>query len=105
MEIEKNKVFVNGLDYSIDNEGLAALFSDIEGIEIKEAKVIMDRDSGRSKGFGFVTFGTDEMAQQAIDAMNGKEISGRALFVNIARPQEKRDNNNRSGSGSYGRRF
>ncbi len=102
METQKNKVFVNGLDYSIDNEGLSALFSQIEGIEIVEAKVIMDRDSGKSKGFGFVEFATDEMAQKAIDAMNGKEVSGRTLFVSLARPQEKRDNNR---GGNYGRRF
>ncbi|MEK7096492.1 MAG: RNA-binding protein [Patescibacteria group bacterium] len=97
---ENNKLFVSNLPFSVDDAALEGLFSEIEGLKIVEAKVITDRESGRSRGFGFVTLETDEMAQTAINAMNGKEVEGRALTVNVAKPMEKRDN---SGSrGGYG---
>lgn len=91
---ENNKLYVGNLPYSVDDKGLAEMFTAIEGLEVVEAKVITDRFSNRSKGFGFVTLANDEMAQKAIEALNGKEIDGRALTVNVARPREERPNRN-----------
>ncbi|MEK7142984.1 MAG: RNA-binding protein [Patescibacteria group bacterium] len=90
----QNKIYVGNLSYSIDDAKLKELFS-LEGLEISEAKVITDKFSGRSKGFGFVTFAKDEMAQKAISEMEGKEVDGRALKVNIARPMEERPSSGR----------
>lgn len=99
MQEQKNKLFVSNLAYSIDDDALMQMFSEIEGVEVVEAKVITDKfNDGRSKGFGFVTLSTDEMAEIAIKEMNGKEIEGRQIFVNVARPQEKRDSFDRGGS-------
>ena len=67
---------------------------------MESAQVIMDRDSGRSKGFGFVEMGSDQEAQAAIKALNGKELDGRALTVNEAKPRE--DRGGRSGGGGRG---
>lgn len=96
-QIEKNKLFVGNLPYTIDEEALLKHFSNVEldgdKVEVVEAKIITDKFSGRSKGFGFVTMKTPEMAQAAIDALNNKELEGRQVFVNVARPMEKRDNN------------
>jgi len=98
MQNEKNKLFVSNLAYKIDDEMLSSMFSEIEGVVVVEAKVITDKfNDGRSKGFGFVTLETDEMAEIAIKEMNGKEVEGRQIFVNLARPQEKRDGFNRGG--------
>lgn len=104
MQEEQNKLFVSNLSYSVDDDMLLSIFTDIEGIEVVEAKVIVDKfNNGRSKGFGFVTLATAEMAEAAIAATNGKEIEGRQIFVNIARPQEKRtDRNDRSSFGGNG---
>jgi len=82
------KVYVGNLSWSIDNKKLAELFSNFG--ETQEVTVISDKYSGRSKGFGFVTFVNDEDADKAISEMNGKEIEGRALTVNEARPMEER---------------
>ena len=102
MDNEKNKLFVSNLAYTIDDDALYNLFKGVDGIEVVEAKVIVDKfNGGRSKGFGFVTVATPEMAEEAIAALNGKEIEGRQIFVNVARPQEKRTDrfdNNRGGS-------
>ena len=84
-----NKVYVGNLPWSIDSNGLKKLFESFG--EITEATVIADRFSKRSKGFGFVTFENDEDAQKAISEMNEKEIEGRALKVNEARPMEARE--------------
>jgi cold-inducible RNA-binding protein len=84
-----NKIYVGNLPYSLNNEKLAELFAlEVEGVS--EAVVISDRDSGRSKGFGFVTFGTEEQAKEAIEKFNGKEIEGRPLKVDMAQPREER---------------
>jgi RNA recognition motif-containing protein len=80
------KLYVGNLSYGISDSTLEQLFS-AHG-QVQSAQVIMDRDTGRSKGFGFVEMGTDEEAQAAIAAMNGKEVEGRALTVNEARPKE-----------------
>jgi RNA recognition motif-containing protein len=70
---------------------------------VQSAQVIMDRDTGRSKGFGFVEMGSDAEAQAAISGMNGKEVDGRALTVNEARPKESGGGGGRGGSGGGGR--
>src|SRR3954451_11589870 len=90
------KLYVGNLSYGISDSTLEQMFS-AHG-QVQSAQVIMDRDTGRSKGFGFVEMGTDEEAQAAIAAMNGKEIEGRALTVNEARPKE-------SGGGGRGGGF
>ena len=91
----------------IDNEGaLTQAFSEYG--TVSSAKVMMDRDSGRSKGFGFVEMSSAAEAQAAIDGLNGQSVDGRALTVNVARPMEKREGGggfgggNRSGGGGYG---
>ncbi len=82
------KVYVGNLAYSIDENKLEELFSSYG--EIKEVVVIKDKFSGRSKGFGFITFADAETASKAISEMNGKEIEGRALTVSEAKPMEDR---------------
>jgi len=82
------KVYVGNLSFNIDDEALKKLFSSYG--EIEEAIVIKDKFSGRSKGFGFVTFKDDESAKKAISEMNEKEVEGRNLKVNEARPMEER---------------
>lgn len=88
--MDKNKLFVANLPWSFNIESLKELFSQYG--EITQAEVITDRQTGRSKGFGFVSFTTEESAQLAIEAMNEKEIDGRKLVVNIAKPREERGN-------------
>lgn len=105
MQNEKNKLFVNNLAYEIDDEALENIFSEIEGVKVVEAKVIVDRyNEGRSKGFGFVTLENEEMAQTCIAEKNGQEVAGRQIFVNVAKPQEKRDNNRTGGFSGGARR-
>ncbi len=79
------KVYVGNLPYSIDSDKLKEIFS-AHG-EVTEAVVISDRYSGRSKGFGFVTFADDDGAKKAIEEMNGKDFEGRELKVNEAKPR------------------
>lgn len=88
MEEQKNKLYVGNLAYSATDASLQELFAEFG--EVVEAKVIVDKFSGRSKGFGFVTMKDEAMAEKAIEAMNGKEIEGRALTVNVARPMRER---------------
>jgi RNA recognition motif-containing protein len=94
------KLYVGNLNYDIGSEELERIFGEFGDIE--DAVVISDRQSGRSKGFGFVTFASDENAQEAIDNMNGKEIEGRALTVNVAKPRENRGGGGGGGRGGYG---
>jgi RNA recognition motif-containing protein len=93
--MEKNKLFIGSLPWSITNDSLRELFAQYG--EITDAVVINDRESGRSKGFGFVTFAKEEDAQKALE-MNGKEIEGRTIVVNVAKPRE-----DRGGGGGYRR--
>lgn len=96
------KLFVGGLSYETNQEALQALFSQIG--TVTSAVVIIDRISGRSKGFGFVEMSSDEDAQKAIETLNGKELDGRAITVNEARPQEQRferGGSNRGGNRDY----
>lgn len=88
MEEAKNKLYVGNLPYTVNDEGLRDIFAGVG--EITDAKVIMDKISGRSKGFGFVTMKDDATAQQAIEQMDGKDVEGRPLKVNVARPLRER---------------
>jgi len=83
-----NKLFVGSLPFSTTDESLAAHFA--QAGTVVSAKVIMDRDSGRSKGFGFVEMSTDEEAQKAIQMLGDQELDGRRLTVNIAKPMPER---------------
>jgi RNA recognition motif-containing protein len=80
------KLYVGNLAYGISDSDLEQMFA-AHGT-VQSAQVIMDRDTGRSKGFGFVEMGSDQEAQTAIQALNGKEVDGRSLTVNEARPKE-----------------
>jgi len=93
-----NKLYVGNLPYSFRDEDLLSAFS-AHG-SVTSAKVMMERDTGRSKGFGFVEMGSDAEAQAAISAMNGQQYGGRGLVVNEARPMEPRPP--RSGGGGFG---
>ena len=88
MEEQKNKLYVGNLPYSLTDESLKELFAGAG--EVTDAKVIMDKFSGRSKGFGFVTMADDAAAQKAITDMDGKDIEGRQIKVNVARPMRER---------------
>jgi len=81
-------LFVGNLPYAMDNDKLAQLFA--AAGTVVSAKVISDKYSGRSRGFGFVEMSTDEESKKAIEMFNGKDIEGRALVVNEARPREER---------------
>jgi len=89
------KIYVGNLPFSIDDAGLEEVFKPYG--TVASAKVITDRDTGRSRGFGFVEMEEDEEAQKAIEALNGSEVGGRPLTVNKARPQKKRER--RGGGG------
>lgn len=91
------KLYVGNLSYSLSDSDLEQAFSEYG--EVLSAKIIMDRETNRSKGFGFVEFGSNEAATNAINAMNGKEVSGRTLVVNEARPPKPRP----AGGGGRGR--
>lgn len=80
------KLFVGNLPHAVTDSELKSLFEEFG--TVASARVIMDRDTGRSKGFGFVEFGSASEAESAISGMNGKEVGGRALTVNEARPQQ-----------------
>lgn len=96
-----NKVFVGSLSFKTDNEGLAAHFGTVG--TVTSANVIMDKMSGKSKGFGFVEFATDAEAQAAVDKLNQSDLDGRAIFVDIARPSEnKGPGGSRGGNGGGG---
>lgn len=87
------KLYVGGLAYAVTDDQLRELFEACGKVE--SAQVIVDRDSKQSKGFGFVEMSTDEEAQAAIKELSGKEVGGRAIIVNAARPREERSNDNR----------
>ncbi len=94
------KLYVGNLAYSIGDSDLQRLF-EAHG-SVTSAQVIMDRDTGRSKGFGFVEMGSDAEAQAAITAMNGAEVEGRALTVNEARPKPEGGRGPGGGGRGYG---
>lgn len=99
-----NKLYVGNLAYSVRDESLTDAFAPFG--TVVSAKVMMDRDTGRSKGFGFVQMGTDAEALAAINGMNGQALDGRAIVVNEARPREERPGGGggrSGGGGGYGR--
>ena len=93
-----NKLYVGNLPYSVRDSDLEQSFGQFGAVT--SAKVMMERDTGRSKGFGFVEMGSDAEAQAAIEGMNGAPLGGRSLVVNEARPMEPRPP--RTGGGGYG---
>jgi cold-inducible RNA-binding protein len=93
-----NKLYVGNLPYTVRDEDLQQAFSAFGSVN--SAKVMMERETGRSKGFGFVEMGSDAEAQSAIQGMNGQSLGGRSLVVNEARPMEPRPP--RSGGGGFG---
>ena len=109
-----NKLYVGNLPYTVRDEDLQQAFGEFGAIT--SAKVMMERDTGRSKGFGFVEMGSDAEAQAAINGMNGQSLGGRSITVNEARPMEARPprtggfggggggygGGGRSGGGGYG---
>jgi RNA recognition motif-containing protein len=95
-----NKLYVGNLAYSVRDEDLNEAFGAFGAVN--SAKVMMDRETGRSKGFGFVEMGSDSDAQAAINGLNGQAIAGRAVVVNEARPREERPGGFRSPYGGGG---
>jgi RNA recognition motif-containing protein len=96
-----NKLYVGNLAYSIRDEDLQQAFAQFG--TVTSAKVMMDRDTGRSKGFGFVEMASDAEAQAGINGMNGQALEGRAVVVNEARPREERPGGYGGGGGGGGR--
>ena len=85
---DEMQIYVGNMAYSTTEEGLGQLFGEFG--EVESVKIITDRETGRAKGFGFITMNTDSEGQAAIDALNNQEFEGRSLRVNEARPREPR---------------
>lgn len=100
LESMSKKLFVGGLSWSTNDEGLRSAFERFGSVS--EAKVIMDRDTGRSRGFGFVTFEDDEDAQNAISSLDGADLDGRKIKVNEAQERPAGDRGDRGGNRSFG---
>lgn len=98
------RLYVGNLSYNVTNQSLESLFTEFG--RVQSAQVVMDRDTGRSKGFGFVEMSDNGQAQAAIAGLNQKEVDGRSLTVNEARPREERSGGGRGyGGGGGGRRY
>jgi len=101
-------LFIGSLAYATTDDGLKAFFEQIG--EVESARVITDRETSRSKGFGFVSFADEANNQKAVDELNGKELDGREINVSLARPQEDRprrdsgSDNRGNGGGSFRQR-
>lgn len=95
-----NKLFVGGLSWNTTDDGLREAFAAFG--EVTDAKVITDRDTGRSRGFGFVTFSNKEEADAAIEGMNGNTLDGRTLNVNEAQERSRGPGGGGGGRGGYG---
>lgn len=98
-------LFIGSLAYATSDDTLKAFFEQVG--EVESAHVITDRDTNRSKGFGFVTFVNEDDNQKAIDQLNGKELDGRPITVTVARPKEdrpQRGGNSNNGGGSFRQR-
>mgnify|MGYP000845694978 FL=1 len=93
-------IYVGNLSYNLTEDDLRALFAEFG--DVTSAKLIMDRYTGQSKGFGFVEMSDDGAAQKAIDELNGRDVSGRSLTVNKARPREERPRGGGGGGGGRG---
>jgi len=96
------KIYVGNLSFQTTETELSDMFAEIGQVE--SVQIITDRDTGRSKGFGFVQMVDDDAAEKAIEQLNGKGVGGRNLTVNEAKPQQKRDFGSRGGGGGGGRR-
>ena len=96
------KLYVGNLSYEVDEEMLKGVFAD-GGWDAEEVVIITDRDTGRSRGFGFVTLTNDDDADDVIAALNGRELAGRNLVVNVAR--ERRERRSSGGGGRGGGRY
>jgi RNA recognition motif-containing protein len=96
------KIYVGGLPYSTTDEELSELFSPHGTVQ--SARVITDKFTGKSRGFGFVEMSSDDEAQKAINALNATQMNGRTLTVNEARPQESRGGGGGGGRGGFGGR-
>jgi RNA recognition motif-containing protein len=94
-----SKIYVGNLPYSVTDASLKSNFSEFGSVS--SAKVMIDRDTGSSKGFGFVEMGTAEAAQAAITALNGMSVDGRSIVVSLARPRESNRDSNGYGAGGY----
>jgi RNA recognition motif-containing protein len=101
---EQKKLYIGNLNFDTTENDLKVLIEE-KGLTIKEVKVISDKYSGRSKGFGFAEFETEEQAQAAIDALNQQELAGRKLTVNKAKKMEPRGNNSFGGGGFRKNRY
>jgi RNA recognition motif-containing protein len=97
------KIFVGSLAYTATDEDLQAFFA--EAGTVASAKVIMDRETNRSRGFGFVEMSTDEEAKAAIENLNGKDLGGRAVMLSEARPQAPREQRSFGGGGGGDNRY
>ena len=100
--MQKQNLFVGSLAYATTDDGLKAFFEQIG--EVERASVATDRETGRSRGFGFVTFADEANNQKAIDQLNGKELDGRGITVNAARPREDKPRNDNRDGGSFRQR-
>ncbi len=95
---EEKKIYIGNLEFGLSEEELKKIIEE-KGVSVKEVKIIKDKYTGRSKGFGFAEFETEEQTQQAIDALNGQDLNGRALRVNKAQKMRPRSDNFGGGSG------
>lgn len=100
----QQNLFIGSLAYATNDDGLKAHFEQIG--PVASARVITDRETGRSKGFGFVEFENDDDNQKAVDQLNGKELDGRTINVSLARPKEDRPSNGggNNGGGAFRQR-
>jgi RNA recognition motif-containing protein len=96
------KLYVGNMSYTATNASLETMFAEFG--EVRSAQIVTDRDTGRSKGFGFVEMGDTQAGKAAIAALDGKEVDGRALTVNEARPREDRGRSGGGGGGGGDRR-
>jgi len=97
------KLYVGNINFRTTEESLEHLFSNYG--QVDEVAIINDRETGRSRGFAFVTMGNDEEAQQAIEQLNNTEFEGRNLTINEARPREARGGGGGGGGGGYSRNY
>lgn len=100
--MNQQNLFIGSLAYATNDDGLKAFFEQVG--PVASARVITDRDSGRSKGFGFVQFENDADNQKAVDQLDGKELDGRTISVSMARPREERPRRDFDGGGRGGDR-
>lgn len=98
-------IYISNLNFATKNDSLQDLFAQFG--EVSSANIIMDRETGRSRGFGFVEMSDDAEGQKAIDALNGTDFEGKTITVNVARPKTERSDNgggyNRGGGGGFNR--